>query len=525
MSRILITDSLETSGIEKLRESGAAVDVLSEEDRPRLVEIIDGYDALVVRSATKVTRDLLSAAGSLRVVGRAGIGVDNIDVAAATERGVLVVNSPTANLLSATEHTFALLLALARRVVDADRSLKAGTWDRKSHVGVELYGKTLGIIGFGQIGQRVAQRARAFEMEVLAYDPFLNAEVARGLDVEPVETLEEMLPRIDALTFHTPLTDQTRNLLDRERLALLKDTAMVVNCGRGGVIDEEALLEALDAGRLGGAALDVFAQEPPADYRLAAHPRVVATPHIGAQTHEAQERIATEIARMVILALEGSLTVSAVNLPFRPAGTRGEPYLRLGELLGRFASAMHRGSIDRVRVDLHGLDDALAVPVSVAALRGALSPFLGEAVNYVNAEALARERAIELMRATHPQSGEFAHLVSVRVRGARGEVEVAGTLSADDRLRVVGLGGFRLEFQPEGLLLVLRNRDTPGVVGKVGTLLGDAGVNIADIHLARRTGQDDAIAVLRLDNAPDESCMEALESLDEVRRVDLVDLG
>jgi D-3-phosphoglycerate dehydrogenase len=524
MSRILISDSLEASGIERLREGGATVDLLNEEDRPRLNELIGDYDALIVRSATKVTRDLLSAARSLRVVGRAGIGVDNIDVAAATERGVLVVNSPTANLLSATEHTFALLLALARRVVDADRSLKAHTWDRKSHVGVELYGKTLGIIGFGQIGQRVAQRARAFEMEVLAYDPFLNAEVARGLDVEPVETLEEMLPRVDALTFHTPLTDQTRGLLDRDRIALLKDSAMVINCGRGGVIDEPALLEALDDGRLGGAALDVFAEEPPSDYRLAAHPRVVATPHIGAQTHEAQERIATEIARMVMLALEGSLAVAAVNLPFRPAGTRGEPYLRLGDLLGRFASAMHPGSIDRVRVDLYGLDDALAVPVSIAALRGALSPFLGEAVNYVNAEALARERAIELMRATHPQSGEYAHLVGVRVRGERGEVEVAGTLSADDRLRVVGLGGFRLEFQPEGLLLVLRNRDTPGVVGRIGTLLGDAGVNIADIHLARRPGEDAAIAVLRLDDAPDEPCMDALRSLEEVRQVDLVDL-
>jgi D-3-phosphoglycerate dehydrogenase len=524
MSRILICDSLETSGIEKLRASGATVDVLSEEDRPRLKEVVGSYDAIIVRSATKVTRELLSAAGSLRVVGRAGIGVDNIDVAAATERGVLVVNSPTANLLSATEHTFAMLLALARRVVDADRLLKAGIWDRKSLVGVELYGKTLGIIGFGQIGQRVAQRARAFEMEILAYDPYLNADVARGLDVEPVEKLEDMLPRVDALTFHTPLTDQTRNLLDRERIALLKDSALVVNCGRGGVIDEEALLETLEAGRLGGAALDVFAQEPPADYRLAAHPRVVATPHIGAQTHEAQERIATEIARMVVLALEGSMAIAAVNLPFRPAGSRGEPYMRLGELLGRFASAMQRGSIERVRVDLHGLEDALTVPVSVAALRGALAPFLGEAVNYVNAEALARERGIDLMRATHPQSGEYAHLVGVRVRGAQGEIEVAGTLSGD-RLRVVGLGGFPLEFQPEGILLVLRNRDVPGVVGRFGTLLGGAGVNIADIHLARRPGEDDAIAVLRLDEAPADSCMESLRALDEVRQVDLVDLG
>jgi D-3-phosphoglycerate dehydrogenase len=524
MPRILICDSLEESGLELLRQGGAQVDQLESKDRARLPEVAAAYDALIVRSATQITREVLVAAPRLRVVGRAGIGVDNIDVAAATELGVLVVNAPTANLLSATEHTFALMLALARQVTGADRVLKAGKWDRKSFVGVELYGKTLGIIGFGQIGQRVAARARAFEMRVLAYDPFLNDDVARQLDVEPVAKLDDMLERIDVLTFHTPLTEQTRGMVGREQLARMKSTALVINCGRGGVVDETALLEALEAGTIGGAGLDVFAQEPPEDFALARHPKVVATPHIGAQTHEAQERIATEIAKMLLLALEGSLAVAAVNLPFRPAGTRGEPFLRLGEQLGRFASGLLGGGLSSIRVDLFGIDETLVVPISVAALRGALVPFLGEAVNYVNAQSVARERGIELVRATSASSGEYSQLVGVTLEGSSGQVQVAGTLHDDRNPRVVRLGDFALECRAEGLLLVMRNRDVPGVVGRIGTLLGEDKVNIADIHLARLGREGEAAAVLRIDAEPSPQCMTALRALPEVKRVDLVDL-
>ena len=393
MNKILIADSLAPIGIERLQNDGATVDVLAEDDRPRLAELLGGYDAVIVRSATKMTAELIEAGRPrLRVIGRAGIGVDNIDVAAATDLGVLVVNAPTANLLSATEHTFGLMLAVARKLAAADHSLKQQSWDRKAYVGQELYGKTLGIIGFGQIGQRVAIRAVAFEMNVIAYDPFLNSDVAKRLEVEPKDDLDELVAEADVLTFHTPLTEQTRGLLDRERLALMKSDALVINCGRGGVIDETALLEALDAGRLGGAGLDVFEREPLEEFELAAHPKVVATPHIGAQTHEAQERIATETARMVGLALDGSLSISAVNLPFRPAGAPGEPYLRLAERLGRFAGEWESGGITEVRVELWGIDESLAEPVTVAAVKGALMPFLGEAVNYVNAQKMAQER-------------------------------------------------------------------------------------------------------------------------------------
>lgn len=314
MAKILISDSLDPSGLSLFKEAGVEVHQLTAEERPRLPEILADYEALVVRSSTQVTADLMKAGKKLKVVGRAGIGVDNVDVAAATELGILVVNAPTANLMSATEHTFALLLSLARRVPEADASMKAGEWNRKL-TGVELQGKTLGVIGFGRIGQRVADRARGFEMKVVAYDPFLDATVARKLDVELLP-LDDLLARADVITFHTPLTKESRNLLNRERIAKMKKGALVVNCGRGGVIDEEALLEALESGHLGGAALDVFAEEPPKDLRLVRHKRVVATPHLGAQTVEAQERISIETAQMVLAALSGSPEVAAVNGPF-----------------------------------------------------------------------------------------------------------------------------------------------------------------------------------------------------------------
>ncbi len=523
MQRILIADSLAPAGAEVLRRS-ARVDVLQDEDRPRLAELIADYDAVIVRSGTQITREVLAGGSRLRVVGRAGVGVDNIDIAAATQRGVLVINAPTANSLSAAEHTLALLLALARRIPAADASLKAKRWDRKSHVGSELHGKTLGIIGFGQIGRRVAGRARAFEMDVLAADPYLQAEVAQRLDVEPT-SLDDLLGRSDFITFHTPLTDQTRKMLNRQRIASMKDGAAVINVGRGGVVDAEALLEALDSGKLAGAGLDVFPEEPPTDYRLAAHPRVVATPHIGAQTSEAQERIATETARMVLAALEGSLAVSAVNLPFRSSGARGEPFLRLGEQLGRLAAAAVGGSLQRVQVDLWGVEEDLRKSVAVAALKGALAPSCGEAVNYVNAERTAADRSIEHVQAVHNDRTSFAHLVQVDASNAEGRsIPVSGTVYRQGDLRVVSFGGFRLEFKPRGLLLVVRNRDVPGFVGRLGTLLGNDGINIADIHLAREPGGH-ALAVLRLDQPPDDECLSALLALDESISVDLFDLS
>lgn len=538
MPKILIADTLDPAGLELLTASGAEVHKLTDEERPRLAEILPDYDALVVRSMTKVTADLLRAGKRLKVVGRAGIGVDNVDVAAATDLGILVVNAPTANLLSATEHTFALLLALARSVPAADNLMKAGRWDRKPFVGVELQGKTLGVIGFGRIGQKVAARARAFDMQVVAYDPFLDAQAARRLETNLVP-IDELLAVSDVVTFHTPLTDQTRNLLDAAQIARMKKGALVINCGRGGVIDEAALLAALDSGHLGGAGLDVFAEEPPQDWALAKHPKVVATPHIGAQTAEAQERISTETAEMVLAALAGSLSVAAVNLPFRtvagPAGGRIEPYLALGEQLGRAAGQLLGSAPQQLEVGFWGLDDPLRVPVSVAVLKGVLLTFLGEGVNYVNAERIAESRGIEMVRSTHSRPADDPHLVGVRLSGGGRTVELDGTLFGEREPRVVRFEGFRLEFRPEGRLLVLENRDVPGVVGKLGHLLGQAGVNIADIHLARRAaapnspeedgGEGVALAVLRLDQEPGDDLIAALRALPEVRSAHRIDLA
>ena len=522
MPRILIADSLGPAGIVILEEAGHRVDLLSADDKPRLAEILPEYDSVIVRSATRLDAGLLEAGTKLKVVGRAGIGVDNIDIQAATERGILVVNAPTANSISATEHTFALLLGLARNVPAADRSLKEGRWDRKSFVGKELYGRTLGIVGFGQIGQRVAARARGFEMNVIAFDPYINADVARSLGVEPVE-IDGLVEKADFLTFHTPLTDGTRNLLNGERISKMKPGSVVVNCGRGGVLDEVALLAALESGHLAGAALDVFAQEPPVDFALVRHPKVVATPHIGAMTREAQQRIAVETARMVSAALDGSLSVSAVNLPFRGAGTRGEPFLRLGQQLGRLGASFLGGAPDRLEVGLWGIDEDLELPVSVAAVKGALTPALGETVNYVNAGTIASERGLDVVRTTHTPSGDYVHLLEVAVAAGDNEVRVAGTIYGVGELRVVRLSGFPLEFEPEGLLLILRNRDVPGVIGRFGAILGDRGINIAAIHLAREADEQ-AIAVLRLDELPDQAALEALLALPEVHSADVVAL-
>lgn len=523
MHRILVSDPLQAAGVDLLRDSGAEVRVLAEEERPELPRILPEFDALVVRSTTRVSRELLASAPRLRVVGRAGIGVDNIDVAAATERGILVVNAPTANLLSAAEHTFALLLAVARNVPAADASLKSGTWDRKSFVGSELQGKTLGVVGFGRIGQKVAERARAFEMEVVASDPFLDPQVARRLDVELLG-IDELLARADVVTLHTPLTDATRGMLSAERIGAMRQGALLINCARGGLVDEDALLESLEAGHLAGAGFDVFAQEPPDDLALVRHRRVVATPHIGAQTREAQKRIAVETARMVLAALDGSLAVTAVNLPFASTGTRGEPYLHLGELLGRVASGLLDGGVEGVQVDLWGVEEGLRVPVTVAVLKGALEPFLGEAVNYVNAERIAGGRGIEVVRSTHTGQADYPHLVGVTLEAGGHRVSVHGTLFGERDPRVVEFEGYRLEFRPEGKLLVLRNLDVPGVVGKLGTLLGERGVNIGDIHLARQdVGPDEhALAVLRLDQEPSRETLDALLALPEVAWVRVV---
>jgi D-3-phosphoglycerate dehydrogenase / 2-oxoglutarate reductase len=526
MPKIVIADPLSAAGLALFRGAGAEVVELGDGGRDRLLELVADADALLVRSRTRVDAELLRAGRRLRVVGRAGIGVDNVDVPAATDRGILVVNAPTANLLSAAEHTFALLLALARNVSAADASIKSGEWTRSRFEGVELQGKTLGIVGLGRIGQQVAARARAFEMRVLAFDPYLAPEQGERLGADLVD-LGTLLASADVVTLHVPFSEETRGLLDAGRLSGMKRGALLVNCSRGGVVDEAALLAALDGGHLGGAALDVFAEEPPRDLALARHPRVVATPHLGAQTAEAQERTSAETAEMVLAALGGSLAVTAVNLPFRPVGSRGEPFLQLAEPLGRLASELLAGRPTSLRIDLWGMEEALHAPVAAAVLKGVLAHAdrgQGNGVNYVNVERRAAAEGIETVRTVHGPPDEYPHLIGVTLSGPGGEVELAGTLFRERQPRVVRFGSQPLEFRPQGTLLILRSWDLPGVVGNVGTLLGEAGVNIADVHLARKDGEEDAWTILRLDERPSDDVLARLAALPNLRRATLAEL-
>lgn len=524
MYRILIADPLHQSGIRLLEEANVEIHQLTQQERPELVHMIRDFDALIVRSMTKVDAALIASGERLRVVGRAGIGVDNVDVAAATKHGILVVNAPTANLVSAAEHTFALLLSLVRNITQADRSVKGGEWDRQKFLGTELQGKCLGIVGLGRIGRSVALRAKAFDMRIVAFDPYLDPAVAQKIDVQTMP-LDELMRLADIVTLHTPLTDQTRNLVGREQIGQMKPGAFLINCGRGGLVDEAALLEGLEQGKIAGVGLDVFVEEPPQDLRLVRHSRVVATPHIGAQTKEAQERVATETARMVLSALSGSLAVTAVNLPFGDVGPPGQVYLSLAEQLGRLAGLVMGSSIQEVKVDLWGIEKGLRTPVAIAALKGALAAFLGEPISLINAEQMAEERGVELVISTHRRTRDYSHLMGVELRGESAKVTVAGALFGEKDPRVVRFEGKQLEFRPEGRLLVIRNRDVPGVVGRVGSILGDAGVNIAEIHLARNKGSGGSAAVLRLDQAPDQTVIERISTLPEIFSVQSLDLG
>lgn len=525
MYKILVSDLLEKTGLARLRESGHEVTELPLEERERLPGIIADDDALVVRSGTKVTAELLRAGKRLKVVGRAGIGVDNIDIEAATGLGILVVNAPTANLLSATEHTFALMLAVVRNVAVADADIKSGRWNRKKFVGAELQGKGLGVIGFGRIGRQVAHRARAFDMRILAYDPFLDAEMVRRENAESM-TLDELLVEADVVTLHVPLTDETRNLLDADRIESMKDGAILVNCARGGVVDEAALLRALESGQLAGAGLDVSPRSRRSTTLWHVIPR--SSPPLNSEPRPAKPRCGFR-PRPPRWWSRRSMAPWRSPPSTCPSARRvgpAKPNLRLAEKLGHLASVLAPGNVKRISVEVTGVEEGLSKPLTVVALKGVLARYHGESVNYVNAERVARDRGLEVVRSTRSDREDFPNLVEVMLEAEGCSFEVAGTVFHEREERVVRLQNYLLEFVPKGHLLVLRNRDVPGVVGKLGITLGDAGVNIAAIHLSRRSGGREAVAVVRLDQELPEGARRALAAVPEVRRsVNVVDVG
>jgi D-3-phosphoglycerate dehydrogenase len=525
---VVVADSIALDGLTPLRDDPRfTLDVRARLSPDELADALVDADAVLVRSATRITRESLARANRLKAIGRAGVGVDTIDVDAATERGIPVLTAPAGNTTSAAELTLALLLSLVRRVAAADRSMHAGEWERGRFAGVELHGKVLGLIGAGRIGGEVAIRARAFGMRVLVHDPFLNAERALALGVESV-SLDDVIERVDVLSVHVPLTEQTEGLIDAAAIARMKPGAIILNVARGGIVNEDALVEALQSGQLRGAALDVFAQEPlPADHVLRTLPNVVLTPHLGASTAEAQQNVALEIADAVRSALlEGDLS-RAVNAPVVGGEDmrRLRPLLPLARSLGRLAMALADGPLAHVEVRYAGRLPGGLRMIAASAVSGALSTALDEdGVNLVNALPLATSRGISVDQVRLDPTAAFPESIEVRVRTDTGSHRTGGALLGDSYERILQVDDFRVDMPSHGALLVLRNRDVPGVIGRVGTLLGAAGVNIAGYHQSRLAAGGDALAVIAVDAAPDARTLSALRGLDEVSEARFVAL-
>jgi D-3-phosphoglycerate dehydrogenase len=512
--KVLVSDPISQTGVDALAEGGL-LDVTFQPGLPHdeLLKMIPEYSALVVRSQTKVGADVIAVAKNLKAVGRAGVGVDNVDVDAATARGIVVMNTPGGNTVSTAEHAFSLLVSVARKIPQADASVKSGQWDRKSFQGVELNGKTLAILGMGRIGTEVAKRALAFGMRVLAYDPYLSEARAKTLQVELIENLEDALPHADFVTMHMPLTDETKHMLNAARLAKLKKGARIVNCARGGLIDEKALAEALTSGHVAGAAIDVFEQEPPDESNpLRSAPNIVFTPHLGASTAEAQESVGIEIAHTIRAALlEGTIN-NAVNAPSVDAKTLAVlgPYLRLGESLGRFVSQIAPKRCGTLRVIYSGkARDLDTTPITRSVLKGFLTNISGDEVNEINAPGLAQNLGLQVIESRVSDSAEFSDLIEVVAEDSGAKASVAGTFFGP-KPRVVVVNGRHIEAQPEGVLLLLENKDRPGIVGHIGTLLGKHQVNIASMSLGRDQAGGTALTVLNLDSAPDDKVMTEL---------------
>jgi D-3-phosphoglycerate dehydrogenase / 2-oxoglutarate reductase len=512
--KILVADSISAKGVDLLRGGGELqVDVKTGLKENDLLAIVADYSAIVVRSQTKITAKVIDAAKKLKAVGRAGVGVDNVDVDAATRRGVIVMNTPAGNTISTAEHAFSLLVSIARNIPQAHGSVKAGQWDRQSYEGVELHGKTIGIVGMGRIGTEITRRAIAFGMRPVAYDPYLSPSRARSLQVELFEDLDDVLSRADFLTLHIPLTTETLHLINSDRLAKMKRGARIVNCARGGLIDENALFEALKSGQIAAAALDVYETEPPPpDFPLRTLPNIVFTPHLGASTAEAQESVGVEIAQAIRSVLLDGVIRNAVNVPNIDAKTLAviAPYLEFGEKLGRFLRQVAPKRCETLSINYSGkVNDVETSPISRYVLKGFLEEAGGHDVNPVNVTSLAQTLGLKTIETKESAAGEFTDLVELEAIGQGETVSVAGTFLGSSP-RIVRINGRHVEARPIGVLLLLENNDVPGIVGQIGTVLGTHGVNIANMSLSRDHLGGEVLTVLNLDSVPDESIISAI---------------
>lgn len=502
MPKVLVSDPIDQVGIDILSQV-AQVDIRVNLPADELVQIIPDYDALMIRSGTRVTKDVIEAGKQLKIIGRAGVGVDNVDVPSATRRGVLVVNSPEGNTVAAAEHAVAMMLSLSRYIPDANQSVKSGKWDRKSFTGVEVYKKTLGIVGLGKIGAHVASIARAMSMRLLAYDPYLSVERAEQLGCQLVE-LDFLFREADYITLHLPKTPETYHLVDAVALAKMKPTVRIVNCARGGIIDEAALAEALTQGTIGGAAIDVYEEEPLGESLLRSLGKeIILTPHLGASTEEAQVNVAIDVAEQIRDVLLGLPARSAVNIPgLRPdVMEKMRPYLQLAETLGSMVSQLSGGRIESLDIRLQGeLASNDSQPVVVAALKGLLSHALQERVNYVNASIEAKERGIRVIETRDADARDYMGSLHLSAKGSLGEHSVTGALLGDSEIRITDLDEFPINVPPSRYMLFTLHRDMPGIIGKIGSLLGGFNVNIASMQVGRKIVRGDAVMVLSLDD-------------------------
>jgi len=519
--KVLISDELSSAAVAIFKDRGIDVTFAPElgKDKARLAKIIGQFDGLAIRSATKVTDKVIAAAGRLKVVGRAGIGVDNVDIKAATAKGVIVMNTPFGNSITTAEHAITLMLALARQIPEADRSTQAGKWEKSKFLGVEITSKTLGVIGCGNIGSIVADRAIGLRMKVIAFDPYLSPERAMEIGVTKVE-LDELLKRSDFITLHTPLTDKTRNILDAKAMARMKPGVRIINCARGGLVDEAALASALTSGHVAGAAFDVFIEEPARQNPLFGLPNVICTPHLGAATSEAQENVALQVAEQMSDYLLKGAIINAVNFPNISAedAPRLRPFVKLAEQLGLFAGQLTETSIRGVRIEYSGDVAELNVkPLTAAAIAGVLRPLLSD-VNMVSASILAKERGMRIEEVTRGPDGAYESYVRLTVKTDEYERSVAGTVFADGRPRIIQVRDINMECELAPHMLFVRNADKPGFIGRFGMLLGEAGVNIATFNLGREKAGGDAICLVAIDEPVSDEVLAKVKALPQVVR-------
>ncbi|HTG02151.1 MAG TPA: phosphoglycerate dehydrogenase [Nitrospirota bacterium] len=519
--KVLISDNLSPIGVEILKKAGLEVDARSKTSAEEIEKIIGEYDGLIIRSATKVTAALLEKAAKLKVVGRAGSGLDNVDIPAATKKGVVVMNTPGGNTVTTAEHTLGMIFACARMIPQAYASLKAGKWEKKKFEGVELYDKTLGIIGLGAIGGVLANRAIGLGMKVLAYDPFISAEKAKSLGIELAD-LATIYQRSDFITVHTPKTKETANLINRNTIAQMKDGVRIINCARGGIVNEQDLHEALKSGKVAGAAFDVFEKEPPENHPLLALDNFIATPHLGASTLEAQENVAVAVAEQVVDYLIAGTVRNAVNVPSVPADQLPtlSPYINLAERMGLFIAQLSDGGLTQATVEYSGdVANLKLEPITLSALKGLLTPTLQENVNYVNAPLIAKDRGIDVKVSRSSGASEYTSLITLRIKAGGKDVSASGTLNSRKEPRIIQVDNFPMETVPEGDMLVLMNNDKPGVIGGIGTLLGQNGVNIARMQFGRETQGGLAMSVVSIDNTVDDELMKKIKQLPNVLSV------